>query len=95
MMDRYYIGLVHKDPGSIYGISFPDALGVISAEETFEGVMREGANALAFAFENWEGPLPEPRTIEELREDPEFIEWSRDAIIVALKPAPSIAAAAE
>jgi predicted RNase H-like HicB family nuclease len=95
MTDRYYIGLVHKDPGSSYGISFPDVLGVISAEDTFEGVMREGANALAFAFEDWNGPLPVPRTIEELRRDPEFLEWSKDAIIVAVKPAEGVAAAAE
>ena len=37
--------------------------------------MREGAVAIGFAFEDWDGPLPEPRTIEELRRDPEFIEW--------------------
>ena len=95
MTDRYYIGLVHKDPDSIYGISFPDVPGVISAEETFEGVMREGAVAIGFALEDWGGPLPVPRTIEELRSDPEFLEWSRDAIIVAVKPEMSVAAAAE
>jgi predicted RNase H-like HicB family nuclease len=95
MSDRYYIGLVHKDPDSIYGISFPDVLGVIAAEETIEAVMREGAVALAFAFEDWEGSLPVPRTIEELRRDPEFLDWSKDAIIVAVQPAKSVAAAAE
>ena len=95
MTDRYYIGLVHKDPDSSYGISFPDVPGVISAEDTLEGVMREGAVALGFAFEDWEGPLPEPRTIEDLRRDPEFLEWSRDAIIVAVLPRMDVAAAAE
>jgi predicted RNase H-like HicB family nuclease len=95
MTDRVYIGLVHKDSDSSYGISFPDVLGVISAEDTLEAVMREGAVALAFAFDDWDGPLPEPRTIEELRKDPEFIEWSRDAIIVAIRPQAGVAHAAE
>ena len=95
MTDRYYIGLVHKDPDSSYGISFPDVLGVISAEDTLEAVMREGAIALGFALEDWEGPVPEPRTIEELRRDPEFLDWSKDAIIVAVKPATGVAVAAE
>ena len=95
MADRYYIGLVHKDEDSSYGISFPDALGVIASEDTLDDVMREGAIALGFAFETWDGPLPEPRSIEDLRHDPEFLEWSKDAIIVAVKPEPAVAVAAE
>lgn len=95
MSTPYYIGLVHKDPDSSYGISFPDVPGVISAEDTFEAVMAEGAVALAFAFEDWEGPLPVPRTIEELRRDPEFLEWSADAIVVAVRPQAAVHQAAE
>ncbi len=95
MSDRYYIGLVHKEADSSYGISFPDALGVIAVEDTLDDVMREGAVALGFAFETWDGPVPEPRSIEELRRDPEFLEWSKDAIIVAVRPEPAVAAAAE
>ena len=63
MNDRFYIGLVHKDPDSSYGISFPDAPGVTSVEDTFEDVLREGAFALGFAFEDWPGGPPAPRTI--------------------------------
>jgi predicted RNase H-like HicB family nuclease len=86
MIDRYYIGLVHKDSDSSYGISFPDVPGVISADDTLEGALLQGAEALGFAFEDWDGPLPEPRTFEELRRDPEFLEWSTNAIMVAVKP---------
>jgi predicted RNase H-like HicB family nuclease len=32
-----YIALAHKDKGWSYGVSFPDALGRISAGDTFEG----------------------------------------------------------
>lgn len=86
MSDRFYIGLVHKDADSSYGISFPDLPGVIAAEETFEDVLREGAFALGFALEDWPGGLPEPRTLEQLRQDTEFEEWARDAVLVAVRP---------
>ena len=32
---RQYIALIHKDPGSDYGVSFPDLPGVISAGKNF------------------------------------------------------------
>ncbi len=95
MTERYYIGLVHKEPDSLYGISFPDVPGVIAAEDNVEAVMREGAVALAFAFEDWDGPLPAPRSIDELRQDPEFVDLSGDAIIVAVRPDTSVPAAAQ
>ena len=31
---RQYIALIHKEPGSDYGVSFPDLPGVISAGKT-------------------------------------------------------------
>jgi len=95
MSDHFYLGLVHKDPDSIYGISFPDLPGVISAEETFEAVLREGAFALGFALEDWPGGEPTPRTLEELRLDPDFAEWSRDAVLVAVRPNAFVYAAAQ
>jgi len=95
MADPFYIGLVHKDPDSIYGISFPDVPGIIAAEDTFEAVVREGAAALGFAFEDWQGAFPVPRTIEELRLDPEFREWATDAIVVAVRPNQPVYQAAE
>ena len=36
-MKRIYIGLVHKDPESDYGVSFPDLPGCVTAGHTFEG----------------------------------------------------------
>lgn len=95
MSDRFYIGLVHKDPDSSYGISFPDVPGVIAVEDTFEDVLRERAFALGFAFEDWPGGPPNPRTIEELRRDPDFAEWSQAAILVAMRPNAYICEAAQ
>ena len=35
-MKRTYIGLVHKDAGSDYGVSFPDLPGCVTAGATLE-----------------------------------------------------------
>lgn len=40
------IGLVRKEPGTIYGIDFPDFPGCISADETWERCRVSGPEAL-------------------------------------------------
>ena len=34
----FYIALIHKEPGSAYGVSFPDLPGCVSAGDSFEAV---------------------------------------------------------
>ena len=46
-MERTYIGLVHKDPGSDYGVSFPDLPGCITAGSTIEEAREMAAEAIA------------------------------------------------
>ena len=46
-MGRRYIGLVHKDPDSDYGVSFPDLPGCITAGSTLEEAREMAAEALA------------------------------------------------
>ncbi len=43
---RYYMALVHKDPDSDFGVSFPDFLGCISAGSTLEEAAAMAAEAL-------------------------------------------------
>ncbi len=66
---RYYFALVHKDPGSAFGVQFPDLPAVFSAADEQKDIVREAAEALRFAAED--GPLPEPSTHDEIieRED--------------------------
>ena len=50
-MERAYIGLVHKEPNSDYGVSFPDLPGCITAGGTLEEAREMAAEALALHLE--------------------------------------------
>ena len=53
-MERTYIGLVHKEPGSDYGVSFPDLPGCITAGSTLEEAREMAAEALALHLDGLE-----------------------------------------
>ena len=89
----HFIGVIHKDAASGYGISFPDVPGVIAVGDTLDEAVSEGAAALAFAFEDWSGRLPQPRSLEAFRNSPDFAEWVGDGVIVAVRPYAAVAAA--
>ena len=83
----HYIAMVHKDSESCYGVSFAEFPGQITAADSLDGAVERASSLLNFIAEGWEagdGPFPEPRTIDELRNDPEFIEDSTDAILIAV-----------
>jgi predicted RNase H-like HicB family nuclease len=86
---RGYIALVHKDKDTSYGVSFPDVPGCISAGDTFEDAIANAAEALAghFAMMGADGDdIPRPRSIEALRDDPDFVADSSDAVIAFVMP---------
>jgi predicted RNase H-like HicB family nuclease len=89
----HYIALIHKDPDSGYGVSFPAVLGVTAVADTLDDAISEAAITLGFALENWDGEHPVPRPLDALRKDSQFIEWSADAIVAAI-PAPTPISAA-
>ena len=84
----YYIALVHKDKDSCYGVSFPDVPGVFTAADSIDEAVRNAGEVLQFAATDWSelagGKFPLPRTIDELRSDPEFRLRAVDAVIVAV-----------
>ena len=80
-----YIALVHKDEGTSYGVSFPDVPGCISAGDTFEEAVANAAEALAFHFAEMRKEAA-PRSFEDLKRDPEFVEDSADAIVTMVTP---------
>ncbi len=45
---RHYIALIHKDPDTEYGVSFPDFPGCISAGSSLDEARAMGIEALAF-----------------------------------------------
>jgi predicted RNase H-like HicB family nuclease len=91
----HYLALIHKDGPSGYGVSFPDVPGVVAVADTLDEAISEGAAALQFAFEDWNGPLPVPRTLDALRGDAGFQADAVDAIVAAIRPSYSYYQAAE
>jgi predicted RNase H-like HicB family nuclease len=80
-----YIGLIHKDPGSDYGVSFPDFPGLITAGKDLDDARAMAEEALAFHIEGLveDGEaIPEASSLEGIMADPE----NRDgvAILVAV-----------
>lgn len=95
---RHYIALIHKDADSGYGVSFPDIPGVVAVADTLDEALAEAEEALAFAAEGWreeaKRPFPQPRTLEALRKDAEFLEDSENAVVAAVPFAEKIGEAA-
>jgi predicted RNase H-like HicB family nuclease len=93
-----FIALVHKDEGTSYGVSFPDVPGCVSAGDTFEEAVQNAAEALAghLALMAKDGDLlPQPRSFESLKRDPQFREDASDAIVTVVNPARLLAIATE
>ena len=83
---RNYIGLIHKDAESDYGVSFPDFPGVVTAGSDLDDARRMAEEALAFHVEGMveDGEaIPEPSSLEAVMADPD----NKDgvAILVSLK----------
>lgn len=72
---RHYIGVIHKDADSDFGISFPDFPGCVSAGASLEEARTEGAQALALhvrgMIEDGEA-IPEPSSLDAVMQDPVF-----------------------
>lgn len=80
---RNYIGLIHKDPDSDYGVSFPDFPGVITAGTDLDDARRMAQEALEFHVEGMieDGDaIPEPSSLEAVMADPD----NRDGVAVLI-----------
>ena len=71
---RQYIGLIHKDAESDYGVSFPDFPGVVTAGTTLDEARAFAAEALGLHLEGLAAdgdPIPEPSSLEAVMAQPE------------------------
>ncbi|MGF0536995.1 type II toxin-antitoxin system HicB family antitoxin [Agrobacterium sp. ES01] len=78
-----FIGLIHKDEGSDYGVSFPDFPGVVTAGQDLDDARVMATEALALHVEGMieDGDaIPEPSTLEAVMSDPD----NRDAVAVLI-----------
>lgn len=83
---RHYIGLIHKDADSDFGVSFPDLPGVVTAGTTLDDARNMAEEALTLHLEGLaeDGEvIPEPSSLEEIMSDPE--NRSGVAILVSVK----------
>jgi predicted RNase H-like HicB family nuclease len=81
------VALLHKDSTGGYGVSFPDFPGCISAGDTWESGVDNAVQALRFHTEGMiaDGQtVPDPRSLDELRQDPESAEDFRDAVVTLI-----------
>jgi predicted RNase H-like HicB family nuclease len=85
---RNYIGLIHKEAESDYGVSFPDFPGVVTAGTSLDDARVMAEEALTFHVEGMiadNEAVPEPSTLEAIMADPD----NKDgvAILVGIKTA--------
>jgi len=83
-----YVAFIHKEPGSLYGVSFPDLPGCISAGETADGAVHNAVEALAghIAAMKADGdPMPDPRALDDILADDDLLE-DREGATFALIP---------
>ncbi len=85
-----YIALIHKDPESCYGVSFPDLPGIFTGGDSIEEAIEQAGDVLSFAAEEWinddgSAGFKPPRTLGELRLDPVFVEAAKGATIAIIE----------
>jgi predicted RNase H-like HicB family nuclease len=70
-----YIAIIHKEPNSDFGVSFPDFPGCVTAGRTLDEAKDMAAEALTGHIEvmNETGePVPDPSTLDEVMSNPDF-----------------------
>ena len=95
----HYIAIVEDaGPETAIGIWFPDLPGCFSAGDDIDDALRNAEEALALFAEGErdEGRvMPEPRTLSQLRKDPEAAKDIRDYMVALIALPAGIAHAAE
>ena len=84
-----FIALIHKEPKSDYGVSFPDLPGCVTAGATLDEARRMAAEALAFHLEGLAedgAAIPEARSLEAIMAE----RINRDGVAILVEaPRPS------
>ena len=87
-----YVALVHKDPGTSYGVSFPDVPGCVSAGDTLDEALANAAEALAGHLELMRADgdvLPKPRPLARIASDQALADDLTDASLHVVAPRPA------
>ena len=80
---RHYIGIVHQEGESAYGVHFPDVPGCFSASDEQSDLLPNAVQALALHLED--ADLPKVRTMDDLRRDPDVVsDLAEGAFMIAV-----------
>jgi predicted RNase H-like HicB family nuclease len=79
-----YIALVDGKPGA-FGVVFPDCPGCTAMGRTVEEAVANAAEALADWAEDVD-PMPRPRTVAQLRRDPDVRQALADGDVLVFVP---------
>lgn len=82
---RTYIALVHQEQNSALGITFPDLPGCFSAAGTEDEIFEQAQLAIAL-YASDDAELAAPRSISQLRQDPEIKKELADGAMLIAVP---------
>jgi predicted RNase H-like HicB family nuclease len=79
------VALIDEEEGR-YGVAFPDFPGCTTVAKSLDEAVAKAEQVLAFHAEGLaeDGPLPEPRTLAELRKDAEFRRDAKGALVALI-----------
>jgi predicted RNase H-like HicB family nuclease len=83
-----YVAFVHKEAGSVYGVSFPDFPGCISAGVTADEALHNAVEALAGHVAEMKADgdvIPNPRQLDAILADDDLAE-DREGATIAFVP---------
>jgi predicted RNase H-like HicB family nuclease len=84
-----YIGILEREPGTLWGIWFPDLPGCVTAAETAEQALDQAPEALwdwIEAARERGVHIPDTRPIETLRQDPDVADALAKGDVAILLP---------
>jgi antitoxin HicB len=83
-----YIGIVHKEPDSSYGVMFPDLPGHITAGNTLNEAVVRAHELIALLRQHWRedtgNDMPDGRSFEDIKAAVADDELGQDAIYIAV-----------
>lgn len=82
-----YIAFIHKEEDSVFGVSFPDFPGCISAGDSLDEALLNASEALQGHVQMMEADgdhVPSPRSADDIMKDKSLVEEREGAIISAV-----------
>lgn len=83
----YYSVVLHKDPGSDYGVTVPDLPGCFTSGETVEDALVQAVEAIECYLEGLlldSEPIPTPKDIAFHTNNPDYVDgqWKTVSVLV-------------